>query len=563
MKKIIYYMSLAVFASFLWSCESLDQYPVTESSKNEVYRDVAGYQSVLGGIYATFLQRSSDVSTETRSQNYLRVLWMFQDASTDAMDDIWLAGESLTPINGLSWTAGDSWVSAMYYHIYKIVAMSNELIRNASDESISSFSGEDRERIVEFRNEARFLRAWAYSHALDFYYRMPFLTEEDGVGSYVPRIYDREQMFQWLTGELADLGPQLPERNYGHANRFAAYALLARLYLNSGVYLGVRDEDNRENYSRCIEYCLKVESEGGYSLEQDYRKLFNADNHLRTNEIIFALAGDGTHTTTWDATTFITCGSVLENYADYEKTYGTEDSGYWNCLRMRPELVDAFSAGDTRALYISYDRLAYPSDGNIPEGYETRDMDGDGIQDTDYVYRERSKDITGHDETASGYRVYKWTNLKDNGESSGSCGEGGGADTDFPVFRLADIYLMVAEAVLRGGTYGDVLTAEGGRGYLNRVRTRAYGSESSGQISGPDYTLDTILQERLREFYMEAIRRTDLIRFGKYTSGYGWQWKGGVQEGRDVDDRYMYLPIPEAELSANPELASVNSELGY
>ena len=561
MKRIIYFISaLAAFLSAV-SCDGLDQYPVTDPSKNEVYKDVAGYQSVLNGIYATYIQRSSDVSTEDRSKNYLRVLWMFQDASTDALDDVWLAGESLSPINGLSWTAGDSWVSAMYYHIYKIVAMSNELIRNASDDNIRSFSATDRERIVTYRNEARFLRAWAYSHALDFYCKMPFVTEDDGVGSYIPRTYTRKEMFSWLTGELEDLAAQLADRSYGHANRFAAYTLLARLYLNSGVYLGISE---KANYDKCIEYCLKVEDEGGYTLEKDYASLFNGDNHKRTNEIIFALACDAANTTTWDATTFITCGSVLENLADYEKVYGTKDSGFWNCLRARPQLVDAFSTpGDSRALFLGYDRAAIPEGGSIPDGFEARDMDGDGVPDTDYAYCDRPKDIIGHDETTSGYRVCKWTNLDDNGESASSCSDGGGANTDFPVFRLADVYLMIAEAVLRGGSYGSVQSADDGRAYLNKVRSRAFGSETVGQTSGADYTLDYILNERLREFYMETVRRTDLIRFGKYTSGYKWQWKGGDKDGRDVDAKFMYLPIPEAELSANPDLRNANAELGY
>ena len=204
---------------------------------------------------------------------------------------MWLAGESLTDINNLSWSAGDPWVSAMYYHIYNIVAMCNELIRNASDDRIAGYSEADRTRIVTCRNEARFLRAWAYSHALDFYAKMSFITEKDPVGSYIPTIYNRQQMFDYLTGELRSFADELPETNYGHANRSAAWALLARLYLNGEVYTGT------SYYTECISACRKA-MEGGYTLESDYAKLFNADNHLRTNEIIFALACDGTHTTT-------------------------------------------------------------------------------------------------------------------------------------------------------------------------------------------------------------------------------------------------------------------------
>ncbi len=532
-------MAAAMLAGTSSCVGSLDQYPHTSTTSNDVYTSVEGYQMTLGGIYAAMIQRISSVSTEARSQNYIRTLMMFQDCSTDACDAIWLAGESLTDVNGLSWNAGDPWCSAMYYHIYNIVAMSNEFIRNASDETrLSRFNEEQRAQIGKYRNEARFLRAYAYTQALDFYNKMPFVTEADGVGTYIPRTYDRTQMFGFVTGELEEIAPLLDKTNYGHANRGAAYALLARLYLNGETWTGT------EYYDECISACKKV-MEDGYSLEQDYAKLFNGDNHLRSNEIIFALACDGTNTTTWDATTFITCGEVLANFEDYEDVWGTEGSSAWNNLRARPELVDIFDAGDSRAMFIDYDRTA----AGTGESGETL-----------YNKTPRSKDITAHDDASTGYRIYKWTNLNDAGEPASFCGEGGGANTDFPVFRLADVYLMFAEAVVRGGSGA---TRSEALGYINDIRERAFGAADTGTISDAELDEDFICDERLREMYMECIRRTDLIRFGKYTSTYNWQWKGNVEEGTDVDAKYRFLPIPEAEYSVNPEMQTINNEIGF
>ena len=531
-------MAAAMLAGSSSCVGSLDQYPHTSTTSNDVYSSVEGYQMTLGGIYAAFIQRISNVSSEARSQNYIRTLMMFQDCSTDACDAIWLAGESLTDVNGLSWNAGDPWCSAMYYHIYNIVAMTNELVRNATDEEkLSGFNEQERAQIEKYCLEARFLRAYAYTQAIDFYNRMPFVTEEDGVGTYIPRTYDRTQMFAYVTGELEEIAPLLEKTNYGHANRGAAYALLARLYLNGETWTGT------PYYDECITACNHV-IEDGYTLESDYSSLFNGDNHLRTNEIIFAFACDGTNTTTWDATTFITCGEVLANFEDYENVWGTEGSGAWNNLRARPELVDAFEADDNRALFIAYDRTAVKDDaGNT----------------TDYNTTPREKDIAAHDDATTGYRVYKWTNLNDEGEPASFCGEGGGANTDFPVFRLADVYLMLAEAVVRGGSGATVGQAVN---YVNDVRRRAYGSDA-GNIDESDLTLDFLCEERLREMYMECIRRTDLIRFGKYTSQYNWQWKGNVLDGRDVDAKFRFLPIPEAEYSVNPEMQTVNNEIGF
>ena len=117
--------------------------------------------------------------------------------------------------------------------------------------------------------------------------------------------------------------------------------------------------------------------------------------------------------------------------------------------------------------------------------------------------------------------------------------------------------LTYAEALFRrDGAVQDAVDA------VNEVRYRAFGSDA-GNIVAADLTEDFLLKERLRELYMECLRRTDLIRFGKYTSGYQWQWKGGVKQGKDVHERYAFLPIPEAELSVNPAMKEVNASLGY
>jgi hypothetical protein len=124
-------------------------------------------------------------------------------------------------------------------------------------------------------------------------------------------------------------------------------------------------------------------------------------------------------------------------------------------------------------------------------------------------------------------------------------------DTDFPLFRLADVYLMYAEAVLRGGSGGDAATA---LNYVNMIRTRAYGDEG-GNVVSADLTLDFILDERAREFYWEAQRRTDLIRFGKFSGGdYLWEWKGAEKNGRSIDAKFNIYPIPAADVIANPNL---------
>ena len=122
------------------------------------------------------------------------------------------------------------------------------------------------------------------------------------------------------------------------------------------------------------------------------------------------------------------------------------------------------------------------------------------------------------------------------------------ACTDFPVFRYADALLMRAEAAYKLGD------KEAAKKDINVVRERAYGN-SSGDIQASDITDEFLLSERGREFYYEAQRRTDLIRFGQFTDGsYTWQWKGGSFEGSATDSHLNLFPIPGDEVASNPNI---------
>jgi hypothetical protein len=157
-----------------------------------------------------------------------------------------------------------------------------------------------------------------------------------------------------------------------------------------------------------------------------------------------------------------------------------------------------------------------------------------------------------------GIGVYKFTSKNLDGTRAAnydpqfSC-------TDVPVFRLADAYMMRAEALFRlgGATNIDAAVAD-----INLIRERAYGN-TSGNITSAKLNLDFILDERGREFYYEAQRRTDLVRFGKFTGGsYLWQWKGGTYAGTSTSSHMDLFPIPGDEISANPNYNGVNNP-GY
>ncbi len=147
-----------------------------------------------------------------------------------------------------------------------------------------------------------------------------------------------------------------------------------------------------------------------------------------------------------------------------------------------------------------------------------------------------------------GYAISKWKNITSTGQFGS---DSTFVDVDFPLFRLADVYLMYAEAVLRGGSGGDNGTA---LNYINLLRERAYG-DNGGDITAADLNLNFILDERARELYWECTRRTDLIRYGQFSNGtYVWPWKGGIAEGTQTQSYYDLFPIPSSDVSANPNL---------
>jgi hypothetical protein len=160
----------------------------------------------------------------------------------------------------------------------------------------------------------------------------------------------------------------------------------------------------------------------------------------------------------------------------------------------------------------------------------------------------QSLDINDITSFTDGYAITKWKNVTSTGVPGSNQKY---ADIDFPMFRLADVYLMYAEAVLRGGSGGDLNTA---LTLVNDLRTRAYG-DAGGNITSDKLDLAFILDERARELYWEGYRRTDLVRFGQFTNGtYVWPWKGNTKDGIATLPMYNIFPIPSADVSANPYL---------
>jgi starch-binding outer membrane protein, SusD/RagB family len=410
----------------------------------------------------------------------------------------------------------------MYNRIYYQISLANEYIRQTTDERLNDRgeSEEVRTKVRTYRAEARFLRALSYFHAMDMFGNVPFVTELDQVGVFLPEQIMRADLFDYIETELLQIKDQMvaPRANeYGRADQGAAWSLLARMYLNAEVYTDLVRWEDALTYSKLV-------IDAGYELQPVYAHLFNADNNPLANpdsrEIIFAVRYDGVHTIGFGGTTFLIKSSLGGDMNSVD--YGVNDK--WGGHRTTVNVVNRFNyANETIGSYDQNDSRAM---------FYTLDHEVE-IQDRT-VFSE-------------GYAVEKFTNLKRDGQPGSSLQY---ADTDFPLFRLAEMYLIYAEAHIRGGGGSLDLAV----GYINALRNRAF-TANPRLITNADLTPNFILDERGRELYWEGHRRTDLIRFNSFAGGsYLWPFKANVVNGGSTNVRNNLFPLPFTDTSANPNL---------
>lgn len=509
---------LPVFLFFtIPACTDLEVVPEDAFTEFEVFKDSQAYRSYLAKLYASYSLTgqdgpagNSDISivSDEGFTSYIRAYWKAQELTTDEAVIAW-TDAGIRDLHSHSWSSENQFVRVIYYRVALIVSIANDFLKQSSNERLSAngISAADREIIEGYRHEARFLRALAYWHALDLFRNIPLATQ---ISADFPVQADPEELFAFIESELKDIENLLPEprqNEYGRADRAAAWMLLAKLYLNAEPMVG------RDYYTSCIDYCKKIIG-AGYTLDPVYQTLFMKDNHL-SNEIIFPLAQDGKNSQTWGGSTFLVQAAIGGSMTDSD--YGV--SGGWAGLRTTSAMLEKFpdltGEIDSRAIFYT---------------------DGQTIE------------IDDIGQFTQGIAVPKYTNTNLDGEPGSDPTH---VDTDIPMFRLADAYLMYAEAILRGGQGGDMGEA---LSLINDLRRRAYGDES-GNISMAELDLDFILDERCRELYWEGHRRVDLIRYGLMTgSEYLWPWKGGIKEGRATESFRDIFPIPASDLLANPNL---------
>lgn len=531
--KISTYILAAALAFSVSSChDDLDLMPNDPDTYTQfdVFKDAATAKSALAKVYASLALTgqkgpagSGDIQgIDEGASQYTRLMFNLNVLTTDESILGW-GDPGLPNLHEISWGASNSFVEAMYYRLAQTVSFSNSFIANA--EALSSTTPE----VKEYVAEARFIRAYAYYSLMDLYANVPLVTE---VSSELPKQSNRKEIFTFVESELKAIEAELKAgraNEYGRVDKAAAEALLSRLYLNAETWIG------QAKYTEAITYS-KLAMQAGYTLNTTdgnkngsaYDELFLADNDTNgaQNEAIFVLNFDGNNSRTYGGSTFLVKAAIGGKMVAAD--YGV--NGGWGGPRSTKALVNQFTDAVTTK----------DSNGNPTAWKDKRAM---------FFTDGQTFEINNIGTFGEGYAVYKWSNKRSDGKSANDA-TGEYVDTDVPVIRLAEVYLNYAEAVLRGGIGGDRATA---LNLINELRTRAYGN-TSGNITDGQLNLDFILAERSRELYWEGTRRTDLIRFNKYTNNYNWPWKGGVQNGTSVDATKVIFPIPNNIIVINPNL---------
>lgn len=497
-------LATALLSGLLFtSCmKDLDRVPTNDVTDPIVYSTEQGTWQAFAKVYGAWSLSEGDVvGVDDGFTGFTRCFYNLQELPTDEAKCAW-NDDALKGLNEGLWDASTGFVVGAYYRSLIQIKYANEFLNQIGRSPLK-----DEEKSL-MKAEARFIRAYQYWVLMDLFGDVPFITEADPTGKTAPQKIARKDLFDYVTKELKEIEPLLkPARQnaYGRVDQAAAQALLARVYLNAEVYTGTA------HYKEAAEYAEKVIG-AGYSLHPTYKHLFGADNDKFTDEIILAVVSDGQNAQSWSGATFFVCASYNDKMLGYltegDKPIitGIGTDGKWGGNRATPTFAKLFSDKDSRNLL---------------------------FKSTDAM--EKLNDFD------QGVYVYKYTNLQSDGKPGSHntlC------DMDFPLFRLAEMYLIYAECAARGA-------ADKAKGleYINKIRKRA-GIDPLRSLE-----LREILDERGRELYWEGHRRTDLIRFGLFTSGdYVWEWKGGNATGAAMTPDRVLFPVPASDALANPNL---------
>ena len=530
---------IAAGASMLFTAciGDLDTLPLnpSDSTSETVYgADESGYIAGLTKLYFNFVSNeTTDLQvSDAGASELVRAFWTVQEVTSDACKCAWENDAWVRAMNTNTWSDADNDATyAVYVRTLQGIAYTNEYLRQTASDRLSDrgVSSELAAKIQGFRAEARFLRAYFYWMALDVFGDVPFTTENSPFGGGVnPKQASRKDVFDYCISELtalaADDSPMPAARsNYPRADKGAVLGLLARMYLNAEVYTGT------PMWQEAKDACEDIFTMG-YSLCPEYADLFrgdNGENPEALNEVLFGISYDAEQTQSYGGTSYLTLAAIAATDVSSTQMINGVNNG-WGGIRVPYEYVEKYF----NVRNADYSAGTYDVNDNRGRMFyikgRSESMDG-----ALYVF-------------LNGWSCLKFNNIPHNMDQDSyleTAASKAYSDIDFPMIRLGEIYLIYAEACMNLGQANTALPK------VQELAARA------GVTAPTSITQEWLIEERARELMWEGHRRTDLIRYGKFTSSsFLWTYKGGSFSGQGFDDHMKIFAIPASELASNPEL---------
>lgn len=530
---------IAVLSSGVTSCiNDLDISPIdpqTGGSFDQQGVFVKGY-AMLGVTGQKGIDGSPDLDGQDEGESgFYRTTFNCNELPTDECLWAWQENQDIPQLTSISWSPSSQRTEWVYVRLGYDITQYNFFL----DQTESMTDAET----LRQRAEIRFLRALHYWYFLDLFGKAPF---KEHFNNDLPVEKKGTELYTYIQNELNEIEGDMYEPRqapFGRADKAANWLLRARLYLNAGVYTGQTD------YAKAEEYASKVIG-SAYKLCTNYSELFMADNDENENamqEIILPIRQDGVKTRNYGGSTYLVCGTRVTGMPRMGTTNG------WSCIFARAAMVQKFFSNLD-------DVPMLRADVEIPKGLDTDEQIDDfdaehGIRTEDMIKAagdDRALLYSGvgggrrkiHTDAISGFTdglsIVKWQNYRSDGKPVSHATY---PDTDIPLFRLAEAYLTRAEAIFRQG--GDAT------GDINELRKRANCTRKVQTV-----TEQELIDEWAREFYLEGRRRSDLVRFGMFTTNkYLWDWKGGAMNGTSVASYYNKYPIPVSDINNNRNMS--------
>lgn len=493
-----------------------------------------------------------DISGDEGESGFYRTLFNLQELCTDEVAWAWQNDEGIPELTNIQWNASSARIKWCYQRLAFNVMLFNQYLTEQDGVADPAYIA-----------EVRFLRALHYYYFLDLFHKAPFKTVFS-IGVY-PEEKGGKDLYDWIDQELTEVEPLMAEvgaynntSDYGRADRGAAYMLHARLALNSQVYTDGQVND----LQKAIDYCDAITQSRAYELSRNekngfsgYAQLFMGDNDQNAQamkETIFPIRCDGLRTQSYSNSTYI----IASMYTDGMPYLN--GNAKWQCMFSRSSLVGKFfSDPENQVPMATEDDVKMLPAGATEDditaldeqkGISTKDVIAAAGDDRAMFYAGvgggvRELSVSRITAFLNGLSIVKWTNYRTDGAAGNNEKY---YDTDIPLFRYAEVLLTRAEANFRLG-HPELAVPD-----INELRGRAH----AATVTADDITEDFLIDEWSREFYVEGRRRSDLVRFGRFSgSSYIWPFKGGVPTGTGVQPFYDIYPIPSDELASNKNMS--------